>query len=122
MTLLDVYESFSDLTRLRILHLLTKGPLCVCHFQELLGEPQVKISKHLAYLKKKGIVEVSKQANWRIYRLPSRPTPLLARNLACLAVCAAEETNFKKDLKQRTLRGKSKNLSGPSVFNEKSCC
>ena len=49
MDLVQIYQCFCDLTRLRILHLLTKSPLCVCHFQDILREPQVKISKHLAY-------------------------------------------------------------------------
>jgi DNA-binding transcriptional ArsR family regulator len=49
MDLIQIYQCFCDRTRLRILHLLTKSSLCVCHFQDILGEPQVKISKHLAY-------------------------------------------------------------------------
>ena len=50
----QIYECLCDPTRLRILHLLTRSALCVCHFQEILGQPQVKISKHLAYLRERG--------------------------------------------------------------------
>ena len=46
--LTDIYECFCDATRLRILRVLAQGPLCVCHFQAVLREPQVKISKHLS--------------------------------------------------------------------------
>ena len=56
MDLIQIYQCFCDRTRLRILNLLAQGPLCVCHFQEILGEPQVKISKHLGYLKEREIV------------------------------------------------------------------
>ena len=42
MDLVQIYHCFCDRTRLRILNLLCEGPLCVCHFQELLNEPQVK--------------------------------------------------------------------------------
>jgi ArsR family transcriptional regulator len=56
MDLVQIYECLCDQTRLRILHLLSQTPLCVCHFQEILEEPQVKISKHLAYLRNRGLV------------------------------------------------------------------
>jgi DNA-binding transcriptional ArsR family regulator len=58
--LVQIYQCFCDRTRLRILNLLCKTPLCVCHFQELLHEPQVKISKHLGYLKSRGLVEANR--------------------------------------------------------------
>lgn len=51
MDLVEIYKCLCDRTRLRLLHVLAQGPVCVCHFQEVLGEPQVKISKHLAYLR-----------------------------------------------------------------------
>ena len=57
MELVQIYQCFCDPTRLRILHLLTQTSLCVCHFQEVLDEPQVKISKHLAYLRARDLVE-----------------------------------------------------------------
>ena len=70
MELVEIYSCLCDLTRLRILNILGQGPQCVCHFQEILGEPQVKISKHLAYLRERGLVEVERAGNWMIYELP----------------------------------------------------
>ncbi len=98
MELIRIYECLCDRTRLRILNLLLHGPLCVCHLQEVLREPQVKISKHLLYLKEHGLVESEREANWMIYRLPAKPSPELARNLACLQDCAADEPVFRADL------------------------
>ncbi len=98
MQLIQIYQCFCDETRLRIVHLLTKGPLCVCHFQCLLGETQVKISKHLAYLKEKGLVTATRHQNWMIYCLPSKPSRELERNLECLQDCVRLEPIFKKDL------------------------
>ena len=46
MNLVKIYLCLCDEARLRILNPLKEGGLCVCHFQEILGEPQVKISKH----------------------------------------------------------------------------
>ena len=99
MDLVKIYQCFCDQTRLRILHMLTQGPLCVCHFQEILGEPQVKISKHLAYLKEKGLVTATRHQNWMIYDLPAQRPPELDRNLQCLQDCAQTEPIFKKDLR-----------------------
>lgn len=97
MSLIRIYQCLCDETRLRILNLLAEGPLCVCHFQEILQEPQVKISKHLAYLKSHGMVEARREANWMIYRLPARPSPELKANLACLQDCARENARLRRD-------------------------
>lgn len=100
MDLIKIYECLCDLTRLRILNLLQNGPLCVCHLQEVLDEPQVKISKHLAYLKSRELVEVRREANWMIYSLPPKKNRSheLNANLACLQDCAAENSVLKSDI------------------------
>lgn len=98
MDLVTIYECLCDRTRLRILSLLSEGPLCVCHFQEVLREPQVKISKHLGYLKRNGLVEAERCGNWMIYRLPAKRTPQLEANLACLQDCVREERVFRDDV------------------------
>ena len=100
MDLIKIYECLCDRTRLRILHLLSQGPLCVCHFQAVLREPQVKISKHLSYLRERGMVECTRRANWMIYSLPRQPSRELAANLACLQDCAREDTTFRRDLER----------------------
>lgn len=100
MELIAIYECLCDRTRLRILNLLCQGPLCVCHIQEILGEPQVKVSKHLGYLKTHGLVSVKKEANWRIYGLIEKPSKALGSNLACLQDCAGEDKIFRRDLEK----------------------
>jgi ArsR family transcriptional regulator len=98
MDLVQIYGCLCDRTRLRLLNLLLQGPLCVCHFQEILREPQVKISKHLGYLKRNGLVEAERSANMMIYRLPQIRSSQLQANLACLQDCAREERIFREDL------------------------
>lgn len=98
MELIRIYQCLCDRTRLRILHLLGQGPLCVCHFQTALREPQVKISKHLAYLRTRGLVQAERRGNWMVYSLAEKPSPELAANLACLQDCAKEESIFRQDL------------------------
>ena len=99
MKLVQIYQCLCDETRLRLLNLLLQGPLCVCHLHGVLGEPQVKISKHLGYLKARGLVTVRREGNWMIYALPperERP-PELTANLACLQDCTTENAVFKRD-------------------------
>src|SRR5262245_43859995 len=97
MELLRIYECFCDLTRLRLLHVLTAGPLCVCHFQTVLGEPQVKISKHLAYLRTRGLVTTERRGNWIVYALSEKPSAELRAQLACLRDAAREQVIFQRD-------------------------
>ena len=101
MELVEIYECLCDVTRLRLLNVLAPGPLCVCHFQEVLREPQVKISKHLAYLRERGLVECERSGNWVIYQLPPKPPRELRANLACLQDCAQEHGVFQRDLARR---------------------
>jgi ArsR family transcriptional regulator len=119
MELVQIYECLCDLTRLRILNLLAQGPLCVCHFQEVLGEPQVKISKHLGYLRARGLVEVERQGNWMVYELPARPPRELAANLACLQDCARENPVFQRDLAR--LRKFVPAEAVAAVYDRRSC-
>ena len=107
MDLIEIYQCFCDRTRLRILHLLTRSPLCVCHFQDILGEPQVKISKHLAYLRSKGLVSTARVQNWVIYSLPERRADELERNLKCLQDYAQTDPVFKRDVEKLSKLAKS---------------
>lgn len=99
MELVQIYQCLCDPTRLRILHLLTQTPLCVCHFQEVLGEPQVKISKHLAYLREREMVVAEREQNWMIYSLPKKRDAELEANLKCLQDCVQSDPVFKRDLR-----------------------
>jgi DNA-binding transcriptional ArsR family regulator len=86
--------------------------------QEILGEPQVKISKHLNYLKARRMVEVHSEANWRIYRLPAKRSPELAANLACLRECLEGDRLIKRDnLRLATVRecGETKEKALPTT-------
>jgi len=112
MDLVRIHECLCERTRLRIVHLLLRGPLCVCHLQEALREPQVKMSRHLAYLRRRGLVLRERCGQWMIYRLPDTPPPALAAQLACLQDAAAEEAVFRRD---RVRLDKLKTQSGPGV-------
>jgi len=101
MKVVQMYKCLCDELRLRILNLLRDGPLCVCHFVEILGCDQVKMSKQLRYLKELGMVESERHAQWIAYRLARPDHPLLVENLKCLQDCAGEELPFRQDLRKR---------------------
>lgn len=98
MNLVQIYRCLCDETRLRILHLLQQGPLCVCHFQEVLQLPQVAVSKHLARLRRTGMVEARRHEQWMIYSLPASPDRELDLQLSCLQDCVQTEPVFRADL------------------------
>src|SRR4029077_3356152 len=100
MKLLQIYRCFCDETRLRILNLLARGPLCVCHFEGILQVPQVAVSKHLAYLRANGLVLAQRHGKWMIYQLPKHVPPELDLQLRCLQDCVQSNPVFREDLKR----------------------
>ena len=97
MQLLRLYHCLCDATRLRLIHLLVQRPLCVCHFEAVLRLPQAKISRHLAYLRRHGMVTTEQRGAWRVYSLVSPPSPPLAAHLTCLHDALAEEPQLQRD-------------------------
>jgi ArsR family transcriptional regulator len=64
-----LFRALADGTRLRLLNLMSGGEVCVCFFVEILGEGQPKISRHLAYLRRAGIVKARRDGKWMHYRI-----------------------------------------------------
>lgn len=67
------FRALADRTRLRLINLLKNDEVCVCFFVEILGTNQPKISRHLAYLKRAGIVDTRREGKWIHYRLVTPP-------------------------------------------------
>ncbi len=67
------FQALGDKTRLRLLNLMGEQEICVCYFVEILGQPQPKISRHLAYLRSAGMVEARREGKWMHYRLVMPP-------------------------------------------------
>jgi len=64
-----LFRALADRTRLRLLSLMSEQEICVCYFTQVIGAPQPKISRHLAYLRRAGIVTARKDGKWMHYRL-----------------------------------------------------
>jgi ArsR family transcriptional regulator, arsenate/arsenite/antimonite-responsive transcriptional repressor len=63
------FAALADPTRLRLLNLLAGREVCVCYFVEILGQSQPKISRHLAYLRRAGLVAARREGKWMHYRI-----------------------------------------------------
>jgi ArsR family transcriptional regulator len=63
------FAALADENRLRLLYLMKEGEICVCYLQGVLQTNQPKISRHLAYLKRAGLVEARRDGKWMHYRL-----------------------------------------------------
>ena len=92
-----IFRAFSDRTRLRILHLLLGRELCVCDIVQVLGVPQPKASRHLAYLRRAGLVASRKQGLWNYYALAPARGVFHEKLLDCLASCFREVPELAKD-------------------------
>src|SRR6476620_2031432 len=71
----DVLKALGDKTRLRILALLGNNEVCVCHIHDSLGLPQPTVSRHLAYLRKSGLVAARRDGVWMHYQVSRSLAP-----------------------------------------------
>jgi ArsR family transcriptional regulator len=67
--LASLFAALADTTRLCLLNLMAGREVCVCHFVEILGQSQPKISRHLAYLRNAGIVSARREGKWMHYSI-----------------------------------------------------
>ena len=74
----DVFKALADATRLRILRLLMAGEVCVCDIHAALRIPQAKASRHLAYLRRVGLVTTRREGLWVHYSLATSHDPIVA--------------------------------------------
>ncbi len=95
-----MFRAFSDSTRLRILHLLLNGELCVCDIVRVLEMSQPKISRHLAYLRKSGLVQARKDGLWMHYKLVLADDDFHQSLMNCLRQCFKAVPELQRDQKR----------------------
>ena len=101
-----LFRAVSDTTRLRILNLLLSGELCVCDIVTVLDVPQPTASRHLAYLRKSGLVTVRKDGVWCYYQLAGISNEFEGSLRKCVECCAEVMPRLVKDA-QRLKNGRS---------------
>ncbi|MEP7272793.1 MAG: metalloregulator ArsR/SmtB family transcription factor [Acidobacteriota bacterium] len=94
------FVALSDRTRLRLINLMQNEEVCVCFFVEVLGESQPKVSRHLAYLRRAGIVAARRDGKWIHYRLTPPAEPLAARILADVLSWLKADDKMRQDRAQ----------------------
>lgn len=84
-----LFAALADTTRLRLLNLIAGREVCVCYLVEVLRQSQPKISRHLAYLRKAGVVQARREGKWMHYRL-SKPESAEAEAILAAVLAALQ--------------------------------
>ena len=92
-----LFKALADRTRLRLLNLMGADEVCVCFFVEVLGTNQPKISRHLAYLRRAGVVGARREGKWIHYRIVSPSEPHAARVFTGVMEWLAEDREMRQD-------------------------
>jgi ArsR family transcriptional regulator len=93
-----LFAALADRTRLRLLNLMNGKEVCVCYFVEILGQSQPKISRHLAYLRRAGVVAARREGKWMHYRIVAPSNPSAAKILRETLVVLSDEKAMQADL------------------------
>jgi ArsR family transcriptional regulator len=96
-----LFRAFGDRNRLRILHVLREGEICVGDLVKVLRIPQARVSRHLAYLRRGGLVRARKSGLWMYYSLAPAKGEVHRTLLACLSGCFQGLPEFAADAKRR---------------------
>jgi ArsR family transcriptional regulator len=95
--LVTLFQALSDPTRLRLLSLMAAGEVCVCYFVEILDETQPKISRHLAYLRRAGLVSARRDGKWMHYGLTKPADPAAAAVFENVLDVIANDRRMQRD-------------------------
>ena len=95
-----LFRAFSDRTRLRLLHLVRDEEVCVGDLVKVLRVPQPTASRHLAYLRRAGLVIARRDGLWSYYSLAQAKGQFHQSLLACLESCFAEVPELESDAKR----------------------
>jgi ArsR family transcriptional regulator, arsenate/arsenite/antimonite-responsive transcriptional repressor len=98
--LVTLFQALGDPTRLRLLNLLAAGEICVCYFIDVLDDPQPKISRHLAYLRRAGLASARRDGKWMHYSLARPSSPAAARVLEATLEELANDKQMQRDRAQ----------------------
>jgi ArsR family transcriptional regulator, arsenate/arsenite/antimonite-responsive transcriptional repressor len=94
----QLFSALADPTRLRLLNLMNGREVCVCYFVEILQQGQPKISRHLAYLRRTGIVEARRDGKWMHYRIETPTDPSAASILNATLASFKTQREMQQDL------------------------
>ena len=92
-----LFRALADRTRLRLINLMGEDEVCVCFFVEVLKTNQPKISRHLAYLRRAGVVAARREGKWMHYRIVEPPDPHAANIFKEVRTWLENEPSMQRD-------------------------
>ena len=92
-----LFKALADRTRLRVINLIGDEEICVCFFVAVLKTNQPKISRHLAYLRRAGLVSTRREGKWMHYRVVEPPDPHAARVFREVRTWLADDAAMQRD-------------------------
>ena len=95
-----LFKALGDRTRLRLINLIGDDEVCVCFFVEVLNTNQPKISRHLAYLRRAGVVSSRREGKWIHYRVIEPPDSHAANIFREVRTCLANDEQMQRDREQ----------------------
>jgi ArsR family transcriptional regulator, arsenate/arsenite/antimonite-responsive transcriptional repressor len=117
----QLFRALADRTRLRIVNLLTRGPLCVCDIRRILGQPQSSVSRHLALLKSAGLILDRRDGMRIFYSLPQWESLLARGVLAAIRAHLAAEGDYGADVEAlERLRARGECHEEPEAWGRRS--
>ena len=105
-----IFKGLADPTRIRILNLLVAGELCVCDVVDVLRLPQPTVSRHLAYLRRVGLVEATREARFAHYRLAEADHAVLEELLALMLRRFRNVASLDRERRQAEARVKARSI------------
>jgi ArsR family transcriptional regulator len=123
-----LFAALADRTRLRLLNLMDGREVCVCYFVEILGQSQPKVSRHLAYLRRAGIVAARREGKWMHYKIVTPAHTGAASILRETLSVLRQDAEMQRDLgllnkaccappQLTTLRGTPAPVKRPALLN-----
>jgi ArsR family transcriptional regulator, arsenate/arsenite/antimonite-responsive transcriptional repressor len=98
----QLFKAFSDEKRLRLLNLLAQRPHCVSELQSIIRSPQPTVSRHLAYLRRSGLVAVERHGRMIVYSLAAATNPVHSAVLRSVCGCFREIDLLQRDIERST--------------------
>src|SRR5512133_1851483 len=95
-----LFKALADRTRLRLINLIGDDEVCVCFFVEVLNTNQPKISRHLAYLRRAGMVSSRREGKWIHYRVIEPPDPHAANIFREVRTWLSNDEEMQRDREQ----------------------
>ena len=117
-----LFKALADATRLRILGLLLTGEICVCDIHETLKIPQPKASRHLAYLRRCGLVDSRREGLWIHYRLATLGDPVLEAISLAVQHALTHADVVRRDADRLAKKGGSCCLPQTTDVTRFACC